>query len=501
MVASRADIVRLVKWMDANGDGKIDYMELESAIRRFRRLCNPMAVAKEQRGRRMMRKLAENLAQENLSVRQFFDFLDSSGDGVVAGYELSESLTRRELLTKHEATEALHYMDPNADDVVQLHELEAAFSRAGRPIEALEEDAKVGAMFRILEADMHRRQFRITDLMRKLDVDGDGTIDLDEFEEGLMRMVNHDPEIGAKLRPKVDTGSKIQVTYGRRHLRPKPPVCCHRGGGQAFTRSAHNIVPKIRLHSLRPPPIVGLHRIARTARVPVPPTTPQLAPSRAQTHRESMQLKFHLDDATSLRQKTCIWQASLTNEPTKPVNEYRYRNFEAYERHLPKFHRTFLAESIYSLQKNATARSVNNVNSWVTATKQDQASVRSVPQITFPPVQQQKQVVTDQEVQVRLSDKELKARRAVRFGNQDSRVLDHTPLLSKGGGAGGKHHFEHMNSQGKRIINVHGKAFGIALERMETMAAIHLFHTADPFRDHRSSSSPVVPPPSIHRTR
>ena len=50
--------------MDANGDGKIDYMELESAIRRFRRLCNPTAVAKEQRGRRMMRKLAENLAQE-----------------------------------------------------------------------------------------------------------------------------------------------------------------------------------------------------------------------------------------------------------------------------------------------------------------------------------------------------------------------------------------------------------------------------------------------------
>lgn len=110
-------------------------------------------------------------------------------------------------------------------------------------------------------------------------------------------------------------------------------------------------------------------------------------------------------------------------------------------------------------------------------------------------------VVTDQEVQVRLSDKELKARRAARFGTQDSRVLDHAPLLSKGGGAGGKHHFEHMNSQGKRIINVHGKAFGIALERMETMAAIHLFHTADPFRDHRSSSSPVVRPPSIHRTR
>ena len=108
----------------------------------------------------------------------------------------------------------------------------------------------------------------------------------------------HNTVFHTMFSKQVDTGKKIQVTYGRRSLRPTPPVCCHRGGGQAFTRSAHNIVPNIQLHSLRPPPVVGLHRIARTARVALPPTTPQLAPSGAQTHRDTMQLKFHLDDAT-----------------------------------------------------------------------------------------------------------------------------------------------------------------------------------------------------------
>ena len=52
--------------MDTNGDGEvdIDVQEFESAIRRFRRVTNPKAVAKEKQGRAVMQKLHESLEEK-----------------------------------------------------------------------------------------------------------------------------------------------------------------------------------------------------------------------------------------------------------------------------------------------------------------------------------------------------------------------------------------------------------------------------------------------------
>ena len=99
------EIAKLVSWIDTDGDGEIDVVEFEAAIRRFRRLTNAKAVAKEQEGRDIMLKLAAKMEEQSLTARQFFDEMDESGDGLVAGYELRRGLVGKQLVGKLEATQ------------------------------------------------------------------------------------------------------------------------------------------------------------------------------------------------------------------------------------------------------------------------------------------------------------------------------------------------------------------------------------------------------------
>ena len=92
-------------WVDTDGDGEIDVVEFEAAIRRFRRLTNAKAVAKEREGRDIMLKLAAKMGEQSLTARQFFDEMDESGDGLVAGYELRRGLVGKQLVGKLEATQ------------------------------------------------------------------------------------------------------------------------------------------------------------------------------------------------------------------------------------------------------------------------------------------------------------------------------------------------------------------------------------------------------------
>ena len=61
-----SEVSRLIRWADSSGDGKIDMREFEAAIRRFRRLTNSKAVAKERRGRNLTLKLASSMETQVL---------------------------------------------------------------------------------------------------------------------------------------------------------------------------------------------------------------------------------------------------------------------------------------------------------------------------------------------------------------------------------------------------------------------------------------------------
>jgi len=203
------EVARLVSWVDTDGDGEIDVVEFEAAIRRFRRLTNAKAVAKEREGRDIMLKLAAKMGEQRLTARQFFDEMDESGDGLVAGYELRRGLVGKQLVGKLEATQVCHYMDPNADDAIEFHELQLALNRASQPDRSAEAEAQVGTVFRQLEKEMTRKQLRIIDLLKQLDADGDGSISASELEQGLAN------NLKSVLKPSLSTQASSPLQHAR----------------------------------------------------------------------------------------------------------------------------------------------------------------------------------------------------------------------------------------------------------------------------------------------
>ena len=93
-------------------------------------------------------------------------------------------------------------MDPNADDAIELHELEDTFVRAMQTPEAdaleksvtagvalrcvclIQSNAQVGKLIRQLEKEMAVKQLKMTDLLRELDADGNGSVSASELEHG-----------------------------------------------------------------------------------------------------------------------------------------------------------------------------------------------------------------------------------------------------------------------------------------------------------------------------
>ena len=87
------DITRLLKWMDTDGDGLIDLPELEKAFRSARRAAAEQHYQKE--GRELMQRLKNHMTKKNLTVKMWFDLMDSAGE--VAGYYKDGKITTREL--------------------------------------------------------------------------------------------------------------------------------------------------------------------------------------------------------------------------------------------------------------------------------------------------------------------------------------------------------------------------------------------------------------------
>jgi len=74
----------------------------------------------------------------------------------------------------------------------------------------------------------------------------------------------------------------------------------------------------------------------------------------ASKRADKMSLNFHCDDNNSLRVKTCRWQSTFVTEKTKAPSEYRFRDFEDYEKDLTRMVRNFHTDNSLDIQMRAS---------------------------------------------------------------------------------------------------------------------------------------------------
>merc|ERR1719324_1968935 len=91
------------------------------------------------------------------------------------------------VLTPKEIDTIKHYMDPNGDGSIDIHELEAAFKRANTSAMQDSLEVEVIPIINTLEQYMNRRAMRLVDLFAEFDADNSGSVSREELREGLKR--------------------------------------------------------------------------------------------------------------------------------------------------------------------------------------------------------------------------------------------------------------------------------------------------------------------------
>ena len=97
-------------------------------------------------------------------------------------------------------------MDPNMDGHITRVEMKEAFKRAHLPPNALITEFLISKVMAKFESFMHDHQMKIEDLFASINKDDSGSIDAEEFEEGLKRMIH-----GASQLAKVLKSSKEEL--------------------------------------------------------------------------------------------------------------------------------------------------------------------------------------------------------------------------------------------------------------------------------------------------
>lgn len=82
----RADVEKLQRFLDPNGDGDVSLDELLFAVTRLDQTAEEMAVAQ------VLQKLNEHVKTQRITLVEFFEQIDTSGDGVIDSDELREGL-------------------------------------------------------------------------------------------------------------------------------------------------------------------------------------------------------------------------------------------------------------------------------------------------------------------------------------------------------------------------------------------------------------------------
>jgi len=202
-----SEVDALLKYMDPNADGRLDFEEVDVGMRRAH--SDPDLLLKEQRAGDIMMRLEAQMHDRNgmSSVRKLFDKLDEDGSGEITIPEL-----RRGLQALNQASVEKRFREKKKAVDLELESVSQSTSTTGSPLirgtskhkelekaaqkAAAEKEVKKrlqvarenGAYDALLKLEqvMRVKVMSVEGIFKMLDKDGDGDIDVDEFVDGLI---------------------------------------------------------------------------------------------------------------------------------------------------------------------------------------------------------------------------------------------------------------------------------------------------------------------------
>merc|ERR1711871_1258138 len=114
----------------------------------------------------------------------------------------SSKLYREYTFSEEELTNLLRYMDPNGDGDLDVQEVEDAIRRAHLDDAASAVEAEAGQIMQKLEDFMNEEHMRVIDLFNVLDEDGSGEITIYELRKGLISLAAPSAEARAAAKRK-----------------------------------------------------------------------------------------------------------------------------------------------------------------------------------------------------------------------------------------------------------------------------------------------------------